>query len=83
MRLVLKTYRGKPKIIAKADMNEPNILIKNAVFEAMSHIASGDTPTEALRKTAEAHDLNANYIQRVGEVMNVTLHHEHFKTAAD
>jgi hypothetical protein len=64
-------------------MEEPNILIKTALNEAVQKVNSGSTPTEALKKVAEDLDLNPNYIQRTGEALNVALHYRHFKTAED
>ena len=64
-------------------MDEPNILIKTALDEAVQKVNAGITPTEALKKVAADFDLNPNYIQRTGEALNVALHYNHFKTAAD
>ncbi len=64
-------------------MAKQNALIKYALEEVISNIKNGDTPTEALKKTAEELDLNSNYIQRVGESLNVALTYKHFKTASD
>lgn len=64
-------------------MEEPNILIKSALNEAVQKVNEGMTPTEALKKVAVELDLNPNYIQRTGEALNVALHYKHFKTAAD
>jgi hypothetical protein len=63
---------------------EPNEIVKSALDEAVSLLNQGKyTPTEALRKVAESHDLNDRYIHRVGEALNVALSLKHFKTAAD
>jgi hypothetical protein len=64
-------------------MEEPNILIKTALSEAVQKVNEGSTPTEALKKVAMDLDLNPNYIQRTGEALNVALHYKHFKTASD
>lgn len=64
-------------------MEEPNILIKTALNDAVRHVNSGMIPTDALQKVATDLDLNPNYIQRVGEALNVALHYKHFKTAED
>jgi hypothetical protein len=64
-------------------MEEPNILIKTALNEAVQYVNQGNSPTEALKKVAEEMDLNPNYIQRTGEALNVALHYRHFKTAED
>jgi len=64
-------------------MDEPNILIKTALTDAVQHVNSGMPPTEALKKVANDLDLNPNYIQRTGEALNVALHYKHFKSASD
>jgi len=64
-------------------MEEPNILIKTALNDAVQKVNEGMSPTEALKKVANDLDLNPNYIQRTGEALNVALHYKHFKTAAD
>lgn len=64
-------------------MDEPNILIKTALTEAVQKVNEGMTPTAALKKVANDLDLNPNYIQRTGEALNVALHYKHFKTASD
>ena len=64
-------------------MEEPNILIKTALSEAVQKVNSGMSPTDALKKVAEDLDLNPNYIQRTGEALNVALNYRHFKTASD
>jgi hypothetical protein len=64
-------------------MDEPNILIKTALSDAVQLVNSGMSPTEALKKVANDLDLNPNYIQRTGEAMNVALHYKHFKSASD
>jgi hypothetical protein len=64
-------------------MDEPNILVKTALNEAVQQVNLGRTPTEALTKVANDFDLNPNYTQRVGEALNVALHYKHFKTASD
>ena len=64
-------------------MDEPNILIKTALSDAVQKVNEGITPTEALKKVAHELDLNPNYIQRTGEALNVALHYKHFKTASD
>lgn len=61
----------------------PNILIKEALQHAVAEINSGVNPTEALKKSAEYHDLNYEFIQRTGEALNTALYYSHFKTAAD
>lgn len=64
-------------------MDEPNILIKSALSEAVQRVNEGLSPTAALSKVASEMDLNPNYIQRTGEALNVALHYKHFKTASD
>lgn len=64
-------------------MEEPNILIKTALSDAVQKVNEGLDPTTALKKVASDLDLNPNYIQRVGEALNVALHYKHFKTASD
>ena len=64
-------------------MDEPNILIKTALSEAVQQVNAGTSPTEALKKVAVDLDLNPNYMQRTGEALNVALHYKHFKTASD
>lgn len=64
-------------------MDEPNILIKTALTDAVQHVNSGMAPTQALKKVANDLDLNPNYIQRTGEALNVALHYKHFKSASD
>lgn len=64
-------------------MEEPNILVKTALNEAVQQVNMGRTPTQALSKVANDFDLNPNYTQRVGEALNVALHYKHFKTASD
>lgn len=64
-------------------MEEPNILIKSALSDAVQKVNEGMTPSEALKKVAFDLDLNPNYIQRTGEALNVALHYKHFKTASD
>jgi hypothetical protein len=64
-------------------MEEPNILVKTALNEAVQKVNEGMRPTEALKKVASDLDLNPNYIQRTGEALNVALHYKHFKTASD
>jgi hypothetical protein len=64
-------------------MEEPNILVKTALNEAVQKVNEGLSPTAALKKVASDLDLNPNYIQRTGEALNVALHYKHFKTASD
>jgi hypothetical protein len=64
-------------------MDEPNILIKTALSEAVQKVNAGMSPTAALKKVANDMDLNPNYMQRTGEALNVALHYKHFKTASD
>lgn len=64
-------------------MDEPNILIKTALSEAVQKVNAGMSPTAALKKVANDLDLNPNYMQRTGEALNVALHYKHFKTASD
>lgn len=64
-------------------MDEPNILIKTALSEAVQKVNAGMSPTDALKKVANDMDLNPNYMQRTGEALNVALHYKHFKTASD
>lgn len=63
---------------------EPLKLIKYALDTTISLINKGEPPTPALEKVARELDLNPNYIQRVGEALNVALHYNHFsKTAGE
>lgn len=62
-------------------MQTPVALIKTALASAVKLVNSGVSPTEALSKVAKEHDLNQNYIQRVGESLNVSLTFNHMKTA--
>lgn len=62
---------------------EPQKLVNYALNSTVAHINKGSTPTAALEKVARDLDLNANFIQRTGEALNVSLHFNHFKTAAD
>lgn len=64
-------------------MEEPNIIIKTALNEAVQKVNSGTSPSDALKKVAEEYDLNPNFIQRTGEALNVALNYRHFKTASD
>ena len=64
-------------------MEEPNILVKTALNDAVQKVNEGLSPSAALKKVAEELDLNPNYIQRTGEALNVALHYKHFKTASD
>lgn len=64
-------------------MLEPIPLIKEAMRFAVSKIKEGETPTDALFKTAEKYDLNRHFTERVGEAINVSLHLNHFKVADD
>ena len=63
---------------------EPLKLVKYALDSTIALINKGDEPTKALEKVSRELELNPNYIQRVGESLNVALHFNHFKkTAAD
>ena len=42
-------------------MDEPNILIKTALSEAVQKVNAGMSPTDALKKVANDMDLNPNY----------------------
>ena len=64
-------------------MNEPNILIKEALHRVVNGINEGSTPTAALEKSARELDLNPNFIKRAAEATNVALHYTHFKSAED
>ena len=64
-------------------MEEPNILVKTALQEAVQKVNEGMSPTAALQKISSDLDLNPNFIQRTGEALNVALHYKHFKTASD
>jgi len=64
-------------------MEEPNILIKTALQDAVQKVNEGMSPTAALQKVSSDLDLNPNFIQRTGEALNVALHYKHFKTASD
>ena len=66
-----------------SSLKEPSLLVKEALFSATALLNEGKSPTEALQKTAEEFSLNPNFVQRVGEAMNVALHFRHFKTASD
>ena len=48
-------------------MEEPNILIKTALQEAVQKVNEGMSPTEALQKVSSELDLNPNFIQRTGK----------------
>lgn len=61
---------------------EPLKLIKYALDTSIALINQGSQPTSALEKTARELDLNPNYIQRVGEALNVALHYNHFNKSA-
>ena len=50
-------------------MEEPNILVKTALNEAVQKVNEGMTPSVALKKVANDLDLNPNYIQRTGEAL--------------
>lgn len=63
---------------------EPLKLIKYALDSTIGLINNGEQPTPALEKVSRELDLNPNYIQRVGEALNVALHYNHFnKTAGE
>ncbi len=63
---------------------EPLKLVKYALDSTISLINKGEEPTSALEKISRDLDLNPNYIQRVGEALNVALHFNHFtKSASD
>lgn len=63
---------------------EPLKLVKHALDSTIALINKGTEPTAALEKISRDLDLNPNYIQRVGESLNVALHYNHFtKTASD
>ncbi len=64
-------------------MEQPNIIVKEALRTAVKAINSGDSPTRALKKAAEEYDLTPAFVHRVGEAINVALHHSHFKKASD
>lgn len=61
---------------------EPLKLIKYALDTTVGLINSGEGPTKALEKVARELDLNPDYIQRVGEALNVALHYNHFNKVA-
>lgn len=61
---------------------EPLKLIKTALDSSISCITNGASPTSALEKVARDYSLNPNYIQRVGEALNVALHYNHFSKQA-
>ncbi len=63
---------------------EPLKLVKYALDSTIALINKGTEPTSALEKISRDLELNPNYIQRVGESLNVALHYNHFtKTASD
>lgn len=63
---------------------EPLKLVKYALDSTIALIGKGEEPTKALEKVSRELDLNQNYIQRVGESLNVALHFNHFtKSASD
>ena len=63
---------------------EPLKIVKHALDSTIALINKGTEPTAALEKISRDLDLNPNYIQRVGESLNVALHYNHFtKTASD
>lgn len=63
---------------------EPLKLVKYALDSTIALINKGEAPTNALEKVSRELELNPNYIQRVGESLNVALHYNHFKkTASD
>lgn len=64
------------------NMNPLN-LVKHALDTTISLIKSGTAPTEALEKVSKELQLNKNYIQRVGENLNVALHYNHFRKSAE
>jgi len=64
-------------------MQEPNVIIKEALSAAVIEVNQGSTPTKALAKVASEYDLGPDYVQRVGEALNVALAFRHFKHAKD
>lgn len=61
---------------------EPLKLVKYALDSTISLINKGSDPGDALEKVSRDLSLNPNYIQRVGESLNVALHFNHFKKEA-
>jgi hypothetical protein len=64
-------------------MENPNLLIKEALQYSVNEINKGTNPTEALKKAAEYYDLKYDFIQRTGEGLNTALYYNHYKTASD
>lgn len=65
-------------------MNTPDTLLKYAVEEIVTCInKQGMEPQAAVTKVAADLNLNANFIKRAAEVINVALHYNHFKKHAD
>lgn len=61
---------------------EPLKLVKYALDSSISLVNKGEDPTVALEKVSRNLDLNRNYIQRTGELLNVALHYDHFRKHA-
>lgn len=71
-------------IVDNYNYMEPLKLVKYALDSTIALINKGEPPTKALEKVSRELELNPNYIQRVGESLNVALHYNHFKkTASD
>ena len=64
-------------------MQNPDALVKFAVQDIVNRINAGSTPQEATEKVARELDLNANFIKRAAEAVNVALHYNHFKKHAE
>ena len=62
---------------------QPIKIIKYALDSTIQLINKGEKASAALEKVAREMDLNPNYIQRTGEALNVALHYDHIKKAAD
>lgn len=63
--------------------NTQEQIVQKCAAETMQHIKEGLAPTEALAKVASNHNLNKHFTHTVSSVVNTTLSHIHFKTAAD
>ncbi len=65
-------------------MNEADAKLKYAVEDITHSInKEGMDPQAAVTKVAKERKLNANFIKRASEVINVALHYNHFKKHAD
>lgn len=65
-------------------IEEPNALIKAALFKAVEHINNHkDSPEEAVTKVAKEFDLNPGFIEQVSRGLNTAMTYNHFKNAED